>query len=126
MNDKPTENQYILGPSRILIEHNGSKWAGDSEDPLPVLFARLENYALDPRFEDCGNFASIAHSAKRHRCYNDEGQYIDYYEDTGPIYDDAPYAVSFFGNFYELSAGFSIVTDDPEVVEVLLEAIREN
>lgn len=119
-------NQYCLGPSRILILWNGSKWAGESPDPLSLLIQRLERYALDPVFEECGNFASIAHGSFHHHGYQDDGMYVDYYEDTGPMFDDAPYAVIFFGNFLKLSAGFSIVTDDPEIVEVLLEAIRTN
>jgi len=118
---------YLLGPSRILIQGNGSKWAGGREDPLSKLFERLEQCPLDPRWEECGEFAWIAHDSIRRRQYDDKGTFIGYYyEDAGPIYDDAPYAVEFCGNFYGVSAGFSIVTDDPEIVEVLLEAIHKN
>jgi hypothetical protein len=46
-----TSNQYLLVPSRIRIVGNRSKWAGDPQDPLPMLFARLEKYPLDPRWE---------------------------------------------------------------------------
>ena len=33
----------------IRITSNGSKWAGERPDPLPVLLRVLENYAADPR-----------------------------------------------------------------------------
>lgn len=124
-NSLPTENE-ILGPSRVLIISNGSKWGGEDPDPIGALLGRLETHTLDPSFEEYGNFASVAHGAIHHRGYDDNGEWTERWEDTGPIYADAPYAVNFFGNFFDLSGGFNIVTDDPEIVETLLAAIRTN
>jgi len=121
-----TSDPWLLGPSRICIESNGSKFAGDPPDPLSMLFARLEQYPLDPTWEDLGGFACLAHGAIPYRGYDERGNRVTYYQDTGPIYKDAPYAVAISGSFYTLSAVFSIVTDDSEVVEALLEAIRAN
>src|SRR2546430_2582791 len=55
----PTTTRYVLGVNRVLIEGNDSKWAGEKEDPLGMLLDRLKRYALDPRFEDYGGFASM-------------------------------------------------------------------
>jgi hypothetical protein len=46
-----TSNQYLRVPSRMRIVGNGSKWAGDPQDPLPMLFARPEKFPPDPRWE---------------------------------------------------------------------------
>lgn len=110
----------------IVIESNGSKWAGQSPDPLQALFERLANHPLDPSFEDCGNFVGPARTARHVRGYNEDGEFVDYYEDTGPLYPMAPSAVSFFGNFYTVSAVFNIDTDEPELIERLTAAIRAN
>lgn len=48
------------------------------------------------------------------------------YTDTGPIHDDAPAAVRFWGNFHALSCVFQIDTDEPDIIARLTEAIRAN
>lgn len=57
----------------IRITSNGSKWAGERPDPLPVLLRVLENYAADPRRSGSersildavqhfrGNFLTLSH-----------------------------------------------------------------
>jgi len=115
----------VLGVNRVLIEGNGAKWAGDEPDSLGDLLNRLGQNTLSPMFAQYG-FASLAHFSREVHEWTDDGNYITQYEDLGPIYSDAPFAVSFFGNFWDVSAGFQITTDDPEVVEVLLAAIAAN
>jgi hypothetical protein len=90
----------------LNIISNGSKWAGQPEDPIEKLYEVLET--LDPSFEDYGNF-------------------ID--ESTEWLGED-PYpgkkVVVFFGNFWKLSHVFNIHTDEPEVIEKLTRLIRAN
>jgi hypothetical protein len=90
---KSRPTRYVLGVNRVLIEGNGSKWAGEKDDPLGMLLDRLERYALDPRFEDYGGFASMAHFSFEVREYTDDGGYTSHEVDLGPMYVDAPYAV---------------------------------
>lgn len=106
-----------------VIEWNGSKWAGDEPDSLGVLLDRLETLTLEPQFFADEPIFTLAHGSS-HAGYDDEGRSV--YEDTGPLYPEAPYAVVFFGNFYDYSAGFCIRTDDAEVIEVLLAAFQKN
>src|SRR6478752_3387658 len=80
--------RYVLGVNRVLIEGNGSKWAGEKEDPLGMLLDRLERYTLDPRFEDYGGFASMAHFSFEVHEYTDDGGCIRREEDLGPMYAD--------------------------------------
>ncbi|HLF10115.1 MAG TPA: hypothetical protein VJA26_02785 [Gammaproteobacteria bacterium] len=109
-----------LGTPRVLIHYNGSGHAGDQPRPLSALFDRLQTDALDPWWGEC---MELAHSCIETR---DEHTRQLVYIDTGPIYDDAPDAVRFCGNFETYSHGFCIDTDDAEVIEVLLAAIRAN
>jgi hypothetical protein len=104
----------------LIVEH-GSKWAGEESDSLGMLLERLEQYALCPLHFDGESIFDRAHASKQVR-YEGGDKYID----LGPMYPEAPYAVIFCGNFAELSAGFHVVTDDAEVIEVLLAAIQSN
>ena len=85
------------------IHSNGSKWFGEEPDPIEKLLERLEEYALDPRFETYGNFV---------------------FSDPDPAIPVG--ATRFFGNFFELSGVFNIDTDDADLVESLTLAIRQN
>jgi hypothetical protein len=122
-NARPREPR-LLGLSRIHVESRGRQSYGEAADSLAVLMCRLERYTLNPMFERYGTFVIQCRGAAfsgfdpntcKHVCI-----------DTGPIYADAPYAVRFFGNFYDLSAVFQVDTDDAEVIEVVLGAIRAN
>jgi hypothetical protein len=106
----------------LKINGNGSKWAGDPPDSLEMLFARLAQHMLDPRLEDV--FISPARVGVDAGRDPATGQRM--YVDGDPIYPDAPNAVRFCGNFLEVSAGFSIDTDDPELIERLTAAIGAN
>lgn len=89
----------------------GSRFAGQPSQTVDQLLATLDAYALDPSFEEYGNF--IIADPRR-------------YTDGGRIHPDAPGAVRFFGNFARLSCGFSVDTDEPETIERLTAAIRAN
>lgn len=86
--------------SMTTIHHNGSRWAGEAPATVEELLNVLATEALDRRFEAYGNF--IVNSALH------QG------------------TVSFFGNFYALSHGFSIETDDAQTIRALTASIREN
>jgi hypothetical protein len=83
----------------IIVNHNGSKFAGDPPDDLDTLRARLRAEPLDPKFEKYGDFV------------------LDLAGDKIPGDRVAPAGtVRFWGNFYDLSAGFSIDTDEPATI----------
>ena len=112
-----------LGPSRVQIKSNGL-W-GDTE-PLSALIDRLDKLPLDPRWErDYGNFAFTPNLYFQRRACK-KRTLPKVWEDFGPQYSDALYAVLFFGRFYRTLGLFHIVTDDSEVIEVLLDAIEAN
>jgi len=81
------------------IISNGSKWAGEAPDSVEDLLKVLEDNALDPRFEDFGNFV--------------------YEPDSNGV-------TRFFGNFFSLSHVFNLDTDEPETIKALTEAIKKN
>jgi hypothetical protein len=85
----------------IQIISNGSKWADDPPDEIETLLKRLEEYTLDPTFERYGNFI--------------------FSPETG---DD--WTLEFFGNFFDFSHVFSIITNETEIIEKLTTAIRKN
>ena len=85
-----------------IIQSNGSKWRGESPDPIETLLGRLADteYILDPVFEKYGNFAeNVEHEGKRG-------------------------FVLFHGNFLTHSAVFSILSDDPAVCGKLFAALK--
>jgi hypothetical protein len=121
MIDRST-GRRLLGPSRVRIMSNGS---GDPE-PLSALIDRLDGIPLDPWWErEYGNFAFTSSLYFQRRGSN-KHTHRKVWEDFGPEYSDAPNAVLFFGNFYQISGLFHIVTDDSEIIEVLLDAIEAN
>lgn len=92
-----------------IILSNGSKYAGQAPDPLEKLFEVFEQTPLDPTFERYGDFAQRV-----------KGELAEHYG----VNPDR--AMLFWGNFYELSHGFNIYTDEPETIVKLLAAIQEN
>lgn len=87
------------------IVYNGSKWAGQAPDPLEKLLEVLANEPLDPRFQ---NFhASIATDTL--------------FGAGGDGFTDM-----FYGNFYRVSHGFSVLTNDPAVISTLIDACKLN
>jgi hypothetical protein len=83
-----------------VIEWNGLKWAGEVPDDLEALKTPLRQYALDPAFGEYGNFVMRGESG--------------------------PGEVHFWGNFYAISAVFSVWTTDADVIAKLEALIGEN
>jgi len=101
-----------LDDGNALIASNGSKWAGESPDPIQRLIDTLSEYHLDPTFEDYGNFVIDLDKPEE---WDDPEQYKKY-----------PNIKRFFGNFQTLSHVFSIDTDSPTLIDKLTKAIRVN
>lgn len=93
----------------LNIQSNGSKWAGQSPDSVEKLIEVLGLHTLDPRFENYGNFITLDPVA---------------WDTLKPLYPAG--TVNFFGNFRGVSHVFSIVTDEPEIIDALTTAIRTN
>jgi len=122
--DRWEEVQAIQHDPFIYIMSNGSKWMGEEEDDLDALFTVLAETPLDPRFEPYGNFITPDPcEGVRNPAWtwgNGEPQWID-----GPrMY--AVHVVRFQGNFLEVSHGFAIDTNVPEIIDRLTTAIRAN
>lgn len=82
------------------INFNGSKFAGDGPDSIEVFKERLRTEPLDPMFEEYGCFA---YAKEGHEGY-----------------------IRFWGNFYNLSAAFSIDTNDDDLIVELVKLIKAN
>lgn len=93
----------------------------ESGDGVAALLSNLAGFALDPSFEEYGNFVQV--EPKRAIAGARYGEWVD-----GPdlCYPNIPGAVQFFGNFFAVSAVFRITTNDPAVIEPLTQAIRAN
>lgn len=91
-----TENCTV--PVHTEIISNGSHMAGSGPSSIDDLKTALKEYALDRRFEMCGNF------------HQDEGFGV----------------TRFFGNFFNLSHVFQIRTNDAELIASLVALIAAN
>jgi len=92
-----------------IIKSNGSKFAGQKPDSIEKLLEVLKKHALDPTFERYGDFAVRV-----------QGELAEHYG------VDPTRAILFWGNFFELSHGFDIYTDDEQTIATLIAAIKEN
>lgn len=83
-------------------------WASipDSEENI---IRHLEQYTLDPVFEDCGNFV------------NPNPEWL--YPEAAKKYEGC---TSIFGNFLTFSHAFRLVTNDPGLIQRITEAINRN
>ena len=122
--DKWDEVQAIQHEPFVYIMGNGSKWMGEEADGIDELLKTLAEHPLDPRFEEYGNFIThdpcVGVQNPNWTWGNGEPQWID-----GPrMYES--HVVRFGGNFFEVSRGFSIDTNVPEIIERLTQAIRAN
>lgn len=78
-------------------------------EAVPVLLALLTEVPLDPTFENYGNFAwQDGIGALSHEPLHPAGTW------------------TFFGNFWQYSGGFSLVTNRPDIYDPLLSGIRLN
>lgn len=111
----------------IIIESNGSKWAGQDPDPIEKLFEMLANYPLNRIFERYGNFIT-------ENPINVQLSWNDVDEETGKLCkyylasdeQSEPGTVHFSGNFFNYSHVFSIRTTNAKLIEELSKAIRAN
>jgi hypothetical protein len=93
----------------LQINSNGSKWYGQKPDTIEKLLEVLNEYALDPTFEDYGNFVQ----REPHWLHKEAAEK---YKGCTVIN----------GNFATLSHVFNIITDEPDIIEVLEQAINKN
>jgi hypothetical protein len=93
----------------LEVISNGSKWYGQKPDSVEELLNVLNKYALDPMFEEYGNF--INHNPNWLK------------KESAEKYKGC---TKFFGNFSEVSHVFDIITDEPEVITALEMAIKRN
>lgn len=91
--------------TRILF--NGSKWAGEEPDTLEQLEARLSTEPLDPKWEHYGDFVELPGD--------------DFSDHHG-----VPGGTLFSGNFLNLSATFSVLTNDADVIARLSMLVAAN
>lgn len=87
---------------------------------LDYLLNMLAEHPLDPVIHDIG-FWGNARQAVPGSDPED-----DVFVDGPPIYPDAPNAIRFCGNFMEISSGFCIDTDEPDLIAKLTKAIQAN
>jgi hypothetical protein len=100
----------------LIIDHirnhnSDTPWVPWTTDPesLNDLEKELLEYALDPTFEDYGNFINLEPRS---------------YKDNSLIYPIG--CVQFSGNFVELSSNFRFATDEPELISKWTKLIRDN
>ena len=93
----------------LQINSNSSKWYGQQPDTIDDLINVLNNHALDPVFENYGNFVN------RNPKWS-KPEIAEKYQGCTQI----------SGNFSEISHVFSIITDESEIIEALSEAINKN
>lgn len=99
----------------LLIIENGPIGRPKGIDHLMEM---LSKHPLDPRLHDIGFWGAA-------RCALEDvekGTYVD----GPPIHPDAPEAIRFSGNFMDVSSGFCVDTDNPELIETLRTAIEAN
>lgn len=83
------------------IHYNRAKYLFPGLESIDALLACMERYTLDPTFEDYGDFVFQG-------------------------YPVAPAHVRFSGNFHDASATFSIETDDQDLIDSIIAAIKAN
>lgn len=86
---------------KTIINHNGSRSLGAAPASLGELYRLLQREPLDPAFERTGDFVC-------------------------KVKIDGDSMLRFWGNFFAVSHGFSIDTNDPAVIETLMHLIKLN
>lgn len=104
--------------TKTEIISNGSKWAGEAPDSIEKLLEVLKDNTIEERFFH--QFIANPHSSKpkikSNLCPISHNQDKYFFEG----------ATLFFGSFEERSHVFRIATNDPEIIEKLSEAIKNN
>lgn len=93
----------------LKIISNGSKFYGEQPDTIEKLLEVLKTETLDPMYEQYGNF--VNHNPKWLR------------KDIQEKYNGC---TQIHGNFMTISHSFDVITDEPETIEALTNAIRNN
>lgn len=93
----------------LKIISNGSKWYGQKPNTIEKLIEVLKNHPLDPVYEQYGNFIN-----NNPKCLKKEA--AEKYQGCTKIN----------GNFAKYSHAFDIITDEPEIINQLAEAIKQN
>lgn len=106
---------------RTLVNATGHP--SQHKPDIEAFLLMLAKHTLDPSFEEYGNFVYPHH---RSREFRDPTTLELSYEDLGPMDPEHPEDVHIWGNFFDYSYGFSIVSDEPAVIERLTAAIRAN
>ena len=91
---------------------NGSKWAGQKPDSIQKLIEVLKTEVIEERFFT--TYRSNPYSVAKAK-----------YENFCPIMEENG-EFTFFGNFEARSHVFRIITTEPELIEKLSRAIKEN
>ncbi len=113
----------------------GKEIAGWPERTIDGLFEALERWPLDPRL-DFSRVFEMNHDPRRAPFRGRAWAGVKEVRDpkagtvrlvaTRPIYPDSPDAVSYLGNFFNVSWLFSLSTDDAELIARLDAAIAKN
>ncbi|MNX96361.1 hypothetical protein D3C86_1286730 [compost metagenome] len=91
------------------ILSNNARQYGFTPDTIDSLIEKINTYALDPTFEEYGNFITEF----KPKYWNDKNSEYKGY-------------TSIFGNFHTYSNVFRILTNDPIVIKKIEEAVRMN
>ncbi len=83
------------------------------EDTKENILNDLENYTLDPRFENYGNFVFNPTFKNEQQKQN----WINEYNEN---------CICIFGNFFDYSHAFYVITDEQNFINELKTAIRKN
>lgn len=117
----------------LHIQHIGRPFPGRSDWPeagtLAGLFDALSRWALSPHQNMTGHPELQPHPLRgpyKSPALRCAGKVGGVYRYGAPVYPDAPRAVSYSGNFLGYSFGFSLATDDPELIARLDAAIAWN
>lgn len=102
-----------------------------TEPQVDHLVALMRDEALDGRFlslMEPGDrpFENAARIGVRNPEWTSPQDTAPEWIDGAPIYPDSPDAVRFFGNFAEVSHGFTIDLDDAELIQRMRDAIEAN
>lgn len=115
----------------LNIHHIGhsSSIPGWPTNDLEGLFDALSRWALDPRLNMQASAEEKPYCERAWggcvRLYNDKLKRT-VYTATVPLYPEAPDALRYWGNFTGYSFGFTLDTDDPELITRLDAAIAAN
>ena len=106
------------------IISNGSKWAGQEPDSIDDLIKVLEEYTIEERFFTKYVVDREGKYTYKNLCPID----AEYKDHVFPAFRDTieEGTYRFLGNFEEVSHVFNIETNDKEVIDKLVKAIKAN